>query len=372
MVLNKKDICIWVNSIILIIYQTLLLTFFIVARPYKPLITVAMVLVSFLSILQSNVKSTKLSIDPKTIINILITFLFVVFIQLLNDTFTISTVFLLAAPAFAYFIINSNFKIRILSVFYYAVMLYLFLKVRSATGMELNEVFVNASRNTFSILSISFTIIYYFILLLGNRKINLLPSFLSLIISFMAVGRSGMISSFLLFVALAILILNSHAKWLKVLIVSGSFLCCLLLVTSSSFLLSVDDIEQLDHLLNDGVEDGSRESIFQEYVEGLNVYNMIVGYNYTNLPVMIHFEMNPHNSYIRFHHLAGIVALYYLFLIIKSAHFLYKKSKINFIFLCVLLLRGLTDSVFFFSGFDFLIFLFLIMYKKQLMYEKSY
>ena len=97
------------------------------------------------------------------------------------------------------------------------------------------------------------------------------------------------------------------------------------------------------------------------YLANIDFYTLLIGFNYENLSIIQHLSMNPHNSFIRFHYLTGIFAIYIYYKLCRILIKYLISNRLLLVVLSVLLLRGWTDSLYFFSMYDFVIYYILIL-----------
>ena len=79
--------------------------------------------------------------------------------------------------------------------------LFFFILYKLSINLNPNEVFIR-SRNYISFFLIITVLPYYFISLNQNKKFSIIPAFLTLILSFYSLGRSGILSSLILFIGI--------------------------------------------------------------------------------------------------------------------------------------------------------------------------
>lgn len=359
------------NTFLLVIYVSLSVLFFVLDRGSKPYITVMIVLLSFASLLYGQIYKHVLFLNVRWAKVLMLAFFAGLCFQLINGNFTLDLVYILAAPSFAYFVYKNKFDYNLIYGCYIVLCIYMFQLVLSSSGEGLNSVFEDASRNTFSIIMLVSTVLLYIIAIKCDHKVNLWPALTTLVISTLAMGRSGIICSLLLFGGLGLecfKTMNTTKRliWVLSLVMPLAFLS---IVYVDTILAVIYNMDELEYLLNRGFESDERSGILEAYLERMNIVTIIIGYNYANIPIIEYFSLNPHNSYIRFHSYVGVVSIFFIGLFLKRMIPLYSRYRFLFLLSFVLLLRAWTDSVFFFSMYDFIIYL--ILFSSYSIFDKN-
>lgn len=347
-------------TLIVTLYLILSFLFYIVERSNKPIISISLVLISFFSGFYT-ILQHKLSIQNNNKITLYIfCYLLIVIIGYLNETFSIDSIYFLAAPAFAYFLSNNEVNIRIL----YLVLIYIYAYLIKTAfsysdGEDLNFVFDTASRNVFSVIAITSTLLVYLISIKQNEIIYIWPAAITFLISVLSVGRSGIITSLFLLLGLFYIYISKRGLKFRLVLFFCILIPCIFIVVLKLNELSFffDNLDQLKHLTEDGFESTERSEVISSYFNNLNLLNVFTGLNYSDIFILQHLEMNPHNSYIRFHHYVGFFSILIFFYCLRALYFYFRSTKLVFFIFLALLLRGWSDAIFFFSFYDFLIYL---------------
>jgi hypothetical protein len=319
-----------------------------------------LVLISFFSAFY-NLLNHKLSTQNKKIIILFIFFyLLIVVIGYLNNTFSIDSIYFLAAPAFAYFVANNEINTSVLYLVLICIFTYLIKSAYSySDGEELNFVFESASRNVFSVIAITSTVLVYLISIKQNEIIYIWPSIITFLISVLSFGRSGIITSFFLLVGLFFIYISKRGLKFRLILLLCLLVSCIFFIgfNINELILFFDNFETLKHLTTDGFESSERSEVLSSYFDNLNFFNVFTGINYSDIFIFKHLEMNPHNSFIRFHHYAGFISIIIFFYCLKALYYYFRLAILVFCIFLALLLRGWSDAIFFFSFYDFLIYL---------------
>jgi len=199
----------------------------------------------------------------------------------------------------------------------------------------------------------------YTILSFKLKKENtLVASLFVLYISVEGYGRGSIIFSLMLILINILYIYQKNKIFFKIIfIASGS----VLIVFISPFVYDI----YLTTKLASGFET-PRTIILEQYLNKIDVFSLLFGVSYSGTIIESMYNNNPHITYIRSHHIFGLFYLLSLFYIIGRKSISTFKSKIfeeHMIFLIIVavLIRNITEPLFFPSIFDslFLLILFL-------------
>lgn len=122
-----------------------------------------------------------------------------------------------------------------------------------------------------------------------------------------------------------------------------------------------------------GLMDPYRALILSEYLDGLDVLGVLFGGGYDGTVIDLKYDGNPHIAFIRTHAFYG---LFVLLFVVLSPVFLFAARKplryrvVGFSFLCLLLVRALTEPILFPTLLDFFyLYVFLIFFKSHVSSE---
>jgi len=229
------------------------------------------------------------------------------------------------------------------------------------------------STNIISIAILIACISLYIILSRENKKIDLKPALFTLAISIWGLGRSGIISSFVLLLGLIYAKIRANRKYFYVMII---FLIIFLLsaywffdylykfVMDCSFLRKAIDFNVQRYTRN---ASDPRFNYWTYYFNNLNLSRLIFGVNAAEVPWPdgeIN-EYNFHNSFIHLHLQTGLMGLVTMVLILFALFKYYRTHKLFFFLLLSFVLRSTTDLFIFFSRFDFILFFFIFYFLKS-------
>ncbi|WP_161688173.1 hypothetical protein [Vibrio toranzoniae] len=220
---------------------------------------------------------------------------------------------------------------------------------------------IERSRNTVSWISIAISMLYY-ISLISERKTNLplLVAYLSFVISVICFGRSGVLISFCV-LGLVLFQRNVKASLIKQFFSGMLLLFFLILLMFSMDLIS--EIVTTKTNFSEGLE-SPRNVINEEYMDNMNLHNMLLGFDPENIPMVVFLGGNVHNSLIYFHSRSGLAMIFFFVVFIGRSLSFWKKDSFIFMFgvLVLFLLRTSLDIVAFPGTMDFtLIYILLVL-----------
>lgn len=240
------------------------------------------------------------------------------------------------------------------SVVIYSYFLYLMF-LSFASGINLNtDVFYSNSSNYISIYVITSVILLYFSKV--KQSILWIALTLGLAVIFWSGSRSGILSYSLLLTY--VLFKNTSVQ--KTLIRVITFVLTVYIAFNI-----LDFSKTLDKFQRKGLSGDGREGILSCYIEHTSTLNFFIGNDSTVYECFPLGKANPHNSFISAHMYTGGFAFIIILLTIYSLYRSFKLRRYDlFVFLLVLIARGMTDVVYFFQPTDF-IFWYLILKSYQ-------
>ena len=200
----------------------------------------------------------------------------------------------------------------------------------------------------------------------GLRLIDLLPALLCFMLSVWAMGRGGILTSLFLLTSMSLIYLVKKAIRNKFLFILIPFLFAgIVLFLMRRGINPFDMLMSLGKLESKGMESTERMNLWVPYIQKLTESPgyFFFGVPLTEIPVIMLFEGNTHNSFIQLHAYNGIVmVLVFVVLLIKSLIYYIKKR--NFLLLILTLtvvFRGMTDK-FIFGQYGMPIMMYLVLY----------
>ena len=103
----------------------------------------------------------------------------------------------------------------------------------------------------------------------------------------------------------------------------------------------------------------ARYELLSGYLSGLSIGSFITGVDISKIPIFALLD-NTHNSFLYMHYHYGIVAVAIIILLIKTLIILFYKDRFLFFVLGLLILRGMTDDVFFVRHYDVVILMYML------------
>jgi len=255
-------------------------------------------------------------------------------------------------------------------VFYSLVGYFLMLML---VGVHPDSALAFTSWNGISMIMLIACISLYIILSMERKKIYLIPALFTLFISIWAIGRSGIVSSFVLLLGLLFVKIRAKPKYIYTVII------CLFITYLFRGVLNMFAIHYIkvgdatDFFVNRLMVPSVRDKIWMNYFNNLDILRIIFGANVfiDPWPDKEILGYNYHNSFISLHAKTGFMGLITMVLIILSLFKFYKINKVFFFLLLVVILRWSTDYGIFFDSFDFIPFFFIFYFLKDFHFRKS-
>lgn len=329
----------------------------------RPVAFIFLVIITSLPILSNIIKLKKLRISRMPL-KIYVMSLVILFIQIINGTFTPFVIYLFTIPVFANYFAIKEISIFPAKLIFYSLCFYFTIYYLKNGSMI--SVLNGLSENYVSSILIYLSSIIVVIERTKKTRLSILPSIFTLFFSSLAFGRMGIGLSLFL----AMLIINHRFEIFSlkrriVLVLLLVFLIpfiTLLVKYGETIILSFEILQKFN---NRGFESPSRLILLREYLSNMNLANIFLGYKYDTNPWFLHYGLNPHNTLIRIHYYSGII--FFGIIIVGSylVYQLFRWDRLLFFILIVFLSRGLTDITFFQNPSDFLIYLLLFMPNKN-------
>jgi hypothetical protein len=266
--------------------------------------------------------------------------------------------------AFIPLMFDLNYKLFL--GFLYVLLLFFIISI--IRGINPNDLF-NISRNFVSVVLLIGLSLYIISCVQNQRNPNFLVILLSFIISIWATGRGGIISIGI--------ILITYPFFLKVKKKYKFLALFFLIVFVFLVYFYFEDI-----LLQFGLGRFSSMGLVDIRSE-VNAYYLdkslsstpyiLFGVPYSEIPLIVELDYNPHNSFIRLHAFYGLLGFIFLFFAVIYSDLYYLKTKNYFfmILLIVLLIRSYVDSTSFHGPLDPLIYFFIFYTIKDISFKKN-
>ena len=251
---------------------------------------------------------------------------------------------------------RNSFSIIILSPF---LILLIFILYKLSINLNPNEIFIR-SRNYVSFFLIVTVIPYYFMKIKNNESFSFIPAFFTLILSFYSLGRSGILSSFILFIGvyLASKINYRLKKYI------GFSIIILIIISFSFYLINYTTVESIERITNpeDWGELGGRSSFIENYINNSNLFSFLFGMDTDRYEILYiggsYIPGHVHSSILNFISVTGIASFLFLGYLILKFNFIAKNNFSLSLILLALLFRISTETGLLFGYFDYVIWMF--------------
>lgn len=227
-----------------------------------------------------------------------------------------------------------------------------FIMLRTGIGQA---IFIGYSNNFLSVILLAPTIVYYARMEYYQEKISLCPIVAVSSTCLLALGRGGILASASLLFFMVFYLLFSNKNWnnrreqkiFRVVIFVLVFLIVGWLLYSPYVLQSTEVLKKFNQY---GMYGTGRIAIWDEYLTAMvqKPESMLFGTSFSELPLMLHFNNNLHNSFLNIHAYYGLFAfLYVIYMFLSNCKFCIKEMRwIYFFLLTVFFMRAFTDKIF--------------------------
>lgn len=250
----------------------------------------------------------------------------------------------------SYIIITRDHKNIIFNVFYKFYFYYLLLLLLLLLLGKDPESIFQGSRNLISQLFVIFGALFFVYEPFRSQLKHKILFYVCIVgVCILAMGRSGIITSSILLLA----VLIDHYKF-KLIITRKHLIRALTLITvlvaslvyMDSFINFIDNYSRFDYIRDRGTSDTSRSLMIQEYIDNFNMKVFFFGVDLERLPIIASHNNNPHNSFIYLQAKLGIFAITIFSLIALFLIKLIFKFKVSVLLaMLAILLRLATDSL---------------------------
>lgn len=215
-------------------------------------------------------------------------------------------------------------------------------------------------RNLISVLVISCLMVLVFLNRHGKAAIPLIPALIYVIVSIAAGGRSGIITSLIIFLAMLFNSYNLRVTGIKKII---GYSAIITLAVATIFIYLEDLMNtatiMMPYFVTKGFQDEARTYMILSYLQKITPLSLIFGVDLESIHFLTQFNYNPHNSYIKLHAVLGMVSfLFYIPLVYYLIRELLDRHVVYVICIVAYLFRIGTDSV---VGSNVLSFVFLLL-----------
>jgi hypothetical protein len=223
----------------------------------------------------------------------------------------------------------------------------LYLYYTGLNGFPLDDLIEGSSRNGITayliVLQVNYCISNYLI----RDRLSFFTPLLTLFICIVGYGRGSILSAFFIIIINFIILIFTRVSAKNLLIIS-------VVVLLSGWSLFTN-YESIVYFLNyktkmgSGLHDASRHYMFDQYIEILSrdTLTIFTGADFSGTVIESEFNNNPHNSYMRAHHIFGLPYLIFVLLTPFLAASFNKKKIGALLFFSIFLFRATTDTVLF-------------------------
>lgn len=227
-------------------------------------------------------------------------------------------------------------------------------------GTPIQTFSATGSFNSISIILLQNCIPLYLALSVENKKLDLIPVILTLVISIWGRGTSGVLSSSILFIGLFFIYFKFKPKYVFISIIIYLFLSYLFLDIIIKFVFDyLNARATFDYLITKETMHNERMYIWSNYFSHLDLLSILFGTDLFRDNFMGFYLYNYHNSYIALHSQAGFIGIIIFALICFSLFKFYRTNHIFFFLLLSITLRSMTDVGNFFTLGDFIFYFFI-------------
>lgn len=348
------------QAIIIIFYLLLVFRMYIGTHSglFGQILTLGFVLLGIFLTINFKIKGNSL-----TLWFIILMLLFGIITAIFGKNYKVSDIFFILTY-FGIALIPVYVKLNYKLFLWFAYSIVIFFSIFYFKGIHPGTIFFSSSENGVSELLL-ITLGYHLVSCFQNEKP---PSIILIILSFSlavwAIGRGGIIAVGLILISYPFMTnLKKKYKYLILL-----FIIVLPIVIYSAYPKVFEVVfERFNWYASRGysIIESPRIKMNIEYVQSSfsSVYNFLFGTPLKEVPTILKYGLNPHNSFIRAHVYFGFLGFLLLMVMLGYTSFLFFKTK-NYIFglfLVALSIRAFLDSNAFHGSFDAL-FYFLIFY----------
>jgi hypothetical protein len=255
------------------------------------------------------------------------------------------------------YLASSKFSYKVILFPFWFILIFIIIKLFQNPNP--NEVFIR-SRNYISFFLIVTVLPYYFTRINSNKSISIFPAFLTLILSFYSLGRSGIVSSIILFIGvfLAHKIKRRNKKIL------GLFLLALIVSFFIFYLINYSTIKDIERITNSSnwSKLGGRSTFFKNYLDNSNLYTFFFGMDTNTYKILniggSYLPGHIHSSILNFISVTGIASFMFFIFLFKKIKRVTKVNLPIFFLFIALIGRIASESGCLFGYFDYVVWMF--------------
>lgn len=240
----------------------------------------------------------------------------------------------------------------VLYAFQFLVVCYLFRN--GLDGFPLENIIPGSSSNGVTSYLIILQAVFSSLSYIVYRRVDIFPALLTVMICFVGYGRGSVIaSSLILFINIFYCLLSSK----KLFYVAMFFLLIGFIFSAGRWGGEVLDFVNSKTKIGSGVYDSNRMEMHVDYLSKIDGVTFFTGASYEDTSIDVKYNGNPHSSYIRGHHIFGILFLLGVFLSLIFVWFSDVAISLRVYVLSmivVVMLRAATEPILFPSFLDVL------------------
>lgn len=235
--------------------------------------------------------------------------------------------------------------------------LFAYLLVSDLGDSPLENLFLHTSSNGITSSLILLQVNYSTVKFLVQRRASLVTSLLTLAICLIGYGRGSVLASAAVVVVnmLSSLSWRNHWRALSgVVLISG-----VVVALYSAYGQDIVEFVRGSTKVGAGLYDEARERMIADYLNQIDAGTLITGAGYHGTSIEAEFHGNPHNSYIRAHHIFGLP--YLVAILLFPILLLWNRQRLppriySLCMLGIILFRSFTEPLLFPTPFDFYFF----------------
>lgn len=296
------------------------------------------------------------------------TWLVISFLNLIKGNFESFNVAILLTLTYAsltaYLLLYSVVNIWILKIAQYAILSYFAIQCITYGALD-PEIFVYSSRSFISTILLGISVPIQFLNYQKNNRVEILPPLLIAYISFFSWSRTGFVCSVLYALIILFFSINRfHGKFTKTAIGIVTVILAAWFIKNNFDL--IDQIDVLAKFEEKGMDLAGRDNMWKNYFKDFGLTELFLGGEIASVESGV---KNAHNSLIQLHGQLGFIGLCILIFIVKRWIYLLRENFFLFLLLSTLLALCAFNLVFFFTIYDFAIYMFI--FSKQSLIERK-
>lgn len=205
------------------------------------------------------------------------------------------------------------------------------------------EVYFRSTNNYVSCLLLLPTTVYYSLLEYRGERIPKFPALIVFVLSVLAMGRGGILSTGILLTGVLFYSLKNFRPVYRVFVSMLMVISAVVVVHISSFWEIANKFERL------GMSDNGRFDIWTQYLDSAFTNHLYfwLGARFKDLPIVIFYEGNLHNSFLNIHAFNGMIMFIFIVCLYFHTIFYAIRHKRVILLTCMISLfcRGATDRL---------------------------